>query len=206
MHKGFFITFEGPDGAGKSTQIKLLEEYLIKKGLSVVLTREPGGTRISEKIREIILDKEHVEMCDVTEALLYAASRAQHVHEVIKPALEADKVVICDRFIHSSLAYQGSGRQLGEDMVMAINSPAIDGIMPDLSFFVMLNENHVLSRLESSGKDLDRLEREQVDFFKRVNATYKKMAKESEKVLELDASDSIESIASQIKAAIDARL
>ena len=199
MQKGYFITFEGPDGAGKSTQIKLLETYLKEKGLEVVLTREPGGTRISEKIREIILNKTHTEMSDVTEALLYAASRAQHVHEVIKPALLAGKVVICDRFVHSSLAYQGNGRELGEDMVWAVNAPAVDGIMPDLSFFVMLDEKHVLSRLEASGKDLDRLEREKVDFFKRVNAAYHKMAVDSDRVLRLDASESIESIAAKIK-------
>lgn len=111
MDKGLFITLEGPDGSGKSTQIEYLREYFHGKGIETVLTREPGGTEIGEKLRDIILDKGNCEMCDMTEALLYAASRAQHVNQLIKPALEAGKVVVCDRFIDSSIAYQGYGRK-----------------------------------------------------------------------------------------------
>ena len=120
MDKGLFITLEGPDGSGKSTQIEYLREYFHGKGIETVLTREPGGTEIGEKLRDIILDKGNCEMCDMTEALLYAASRAQHVNQLIKPALEAGKVVVCDRFIDSSIAYQGYGRKLG-DAVRVIN-------------------------------------------------------------------------------------
>ena len=114
MSRGIFITLEGPDGAGKTTQIQMMKEYLEGLGKTVLLTREPGGTGISEKLREILLDKENAEMSDTTEMMIYAAARAQHVAERIRPALERGEVVICDRFVDSSVAYQGYGRGLGE--------------------------------------------------------------------------------------------
>ena len=138
MKKGLFITIEGPDGSGKSTQIEKLRVYLEKKGYKAILTREPGGTEISEKIRNIILDKNNKEMNNMTEALLYAASRAQHVAEVIKPALEMGETVICDRFIDSSIAYQGYGRGIGEP-VRVINEYAVAGCMPDITFLLKLD-------------------------------------------------------------------
>ncbi|MBQ5798030.1 MAG: dTMP kinase, partial [Firmicutes bacterium] len=125
--RGLFITFEGPDGSGKTTQIHLLKEWLEAKGYQCVLSREPGGTIISEKIREIILDKEHKEMDSRAEALLYAAARAQHVAQVIEPALAAGTMVICDRFTDSSMAYQAYGRGLG-DGVRVINEFATGGV------------------------------------------------------------------------------
>ena len=125
MNRGYFITFEGGDGSGKSTQIGILRDSLIATGYDVVLTREPGGTAISEKIRELILDPENGEMDDMTEAFLYAAARAQLVRQLIKPALEEGKVVICDRFVDSSIAYQAYGRGLG-DAVGVINTYAVD--------------------------------------------------------------------------------
>jgi len=158
--KGLFITFEGNDGAGKSTQIRFLAEYLRTLGLDVLTTREPGGCEISEKIREILLDVTNAGMVAKTEALLYAAARAQHVAEVIVPALESGKIVICDRFIHSSLAYQGYGRKLGYDAIMDINRFACGSCMPDKTFFLQItaeaafkrmNENKVHDRLESEG-------------------------------------------------------
>ena len=137
--KGLFITVEGTDGAGKSTQIQLLTDYLKSKGRNVILKREPGGTEISEKIRELILDVNNKEMSDVAEALLYAASRAQLVQQVIKPALVKGEVVICDRFVDSSIVYQGIARGLGKNMVEEINRFAIDGIMPDITLFFDLS-------------------------------------------------------------------
>lgn len=133
---GQFITLEGPDGSGKSTIIKLLGEYLEEKGIDFIMTREPGGTPIGEEIRDIILDNKNTNMGPETEALLYAASRGgQHVHEKIIPALEKDKLVLCDRFVLSSLAYQGVGRQLGIKEVKMINDFALKGIYPDLILF-----------------------------------------------------------------------
>ena len=135
MSNGYFISFEGVDGSGKSTQISKLKEYLEAGGYEVVLSREPGGNDIGEQIRSVILDPNNQGMTAVTEALLYAASRAQHVHDVIAPAVEAGKVVICDRFVDSSIAYQQYGRKLGE-CVRIINGYAIDGCMPDLTFLL----------------------------------------------------------------------
>ena len=136
--KGTFITIEGTDGTGKSTQIALLAEFLRQKGLPVVLTREPGGTPIGEKIRQILLDVENGDMTPSTEALLYAASRAQHVSQTIRPALEAGAVVICDRFYDSSVVYQAYGRGLGEAMVQSINQWALDGLEPDCTLLFTL--------------------------------------------------------------------
>lgn len=199
MGKGLFITFEGLDGAGKSTQIQRAKEIFAQKGYDVVITREPGGTEISEKIRNIILDNNNDEMGFVTEALLYAASRAQHVFEKIKPALEEGKVVICDRYVHSSIAYQGYGRQLGAERVMEINQHAIDGIMPDLSFFILLPTEKALERLMNSQRELDRLEVEEVDFFKRIEAGYNEIADTYDNIVKIDASKSVDEISEQIE-------
>lgn len=203
MKKGLFITFEGLDGAGKSTQIQKVRDIFEQKGYEVVLTREPGGTAISEKIRKIILDNENDEMSYVTEALLYAASRAQHVHEKIKPALNEGKVVICDRYVHSSIAYQGYGRGLGPEKVMDINSPAIDGILPDISFFILLPTDKAMERLKNSNKELDRLEVEEIDFFEKIAEGYNCIADDYEGVIKIDASKTVDEIAKQIALWID---
>ena len=129
--RGLFITFEGVDGCGKSTQMSLLSEYLSEKGIDAVLTREPGGCPISEKIREILLSKESGEMTDYTEAMLYAAARVQHIDEIILPSVQNGSVVLCDRYIDSSVAYQAYGRGLGLDTVMQINRYAAEKCMPD---------------------------------------------------------------------------
>ncbi|MDO5440979.1 MAG: dTMP kinase [Bacillota bacterium] len=173
MSKGLFITFEGTDGCGKSTQLQLLSEYLKQQGFDVVLTREPGGTQISEKIRDIILDPNNKEESEVTEALLYAASRAQHVAEKIKPALESGKIVLCDRFMDSSIAYQAYARGLGED-VIAINMFAIQGCSPDVTFFLDLDPRIGQERQVARGK-LDRLEQEGLAFQEKVYAGYKEL-------------------------------
>lgn len=173
MSKGLFITMEGPDGSGKSTQIQYMKEYFEANHIPCLFTREPGGTPISEKLRSIILDKENAEMCDMAEALLYAASRAQHVEELIKPALEAGTVVVCDRFIDSSIAYQGYGRELG-DAVRVINEYAICGCMPDVTFLMELDPSIGKSRINADVQD--RLELEKIEFHNRVFEGYKEIA------------------------------
>ena len=139
IQKGVFITFEGPEGAGKTTVIKELYKRMEEQGLKVILTREPGGIRIAEKIREIILDNDHQEMDAKTEALLYAAARRQHLVEKVVPALQDGMIVLCDRFVDSSLAYQGHARGLGIDEVLSINEFAIGDTMPDLTVFFDIN-------------------------------------------------------------------
>ena len=136
--KGIFITIEGPDGAGKTTQRELLKEYLEKKGYDVLITRDPGGNPISEAIREVILNKDFTEMGYMTELLLYASARAQLVKENIKPALDAGQAVIADRFVDSSAVYQGIGRGLGVDTVYKVNEFALQGIMPDMTFLMSI--------------------------------------------------------------------
>ena len=196
MMKGLFISFEGPDGSGKSTQINKLSEFFKSKGYEVVLTREPGGTPISEKIRTIILDKENKEMVPMTEALLYAASRAQHVSQVIKPALAAGKVVICDRFVDSSMAYQGYGRGLG-DSVWEINKYAVDGTMPDITFLFKLDPSIGLARTQRR-ENQDRLEQEKIDFHDRLFEGYLELEKKHDRIVGIDASKSIDEITREI--------
>ena len=174
MKRGLFITLEGPDGSGKSTQIEFLKAYFQERNLPCVFTREPGGTAIGEKLRNIILDKENQEMCDMAEALLYAAARAQHVQQLIRPALEAGKIVVCDRFIDSSIAYQGYGRNLG-DVVRIINELAVDGCMPDVTFLMELSPEIGKSRISEDNQD--RLEQEKLEFHDKVYAGYKEVAK-----------------------------
>ncbi len=179
---GLFITFEGADGCGKSTQLRLLAEYLEENGAEVVRTREPGGSFVAEKIRAILLDNENAEMDAMTEALLYAAARAEHVRRVIKPALQAGKVVLCDRFIHSSLAYQGYGRELGVPLVRRINEPAIDGCMPDITVFINVPPDRAFSRMNEH-KQHDRLESESLSFHERVFEGFTELSRESGMIL-----------------------
>lgn len=159
-----FVSFEGCEGVGKSTQLRLLKEYLEKTGQRAVYVREPGSTEISEQIRKVILDTANTAMTDMTEALLYAASRAQLVREVIKPALSRGELVICDRYVDSSVAYQGYGRKMGADLIKQINAPAIDGCMPDLTIFIDLSPEHSWRTYRTE----DRLEQESNEFFARV--------------------------------------
>lgn len=196
MKRGLFISIEGPDGSGKSTQIKLLEDFLNENGMEAILTREPGGTVISEKIRQIILDKEHIEMDPMTEALLYAASRAQHVTEVIKPALQAGKTVICDRFVDSSIAYQGYGRHLG-DAVRIINEYAVAGCMPDITFLLKVEPSVGKKRIKE--EEQDRLEIEQLDFHNAVFEGYLELEKKyKDRIIGIDATKNIEEISNEI--------
>ena len=165
-----FISFEGCEGVGKSTQLNLLKEYLLKTRQPAIYVREPGSTEISEKIRALILDKQNGAMTDMTEALLYAASRAQLVREVIKPALAEGKLVICDRYVDSSVAYQGYGRELGADAVRKLNAYAVDGCMPDVTVFIDLSPKNAWRY----GRQADRLEQESDAFFERVYDGFKR--------------------------------
>ena len=196
MSKGLFITFEGGDGSGKSTQIEKLKDYLEDKGFRVILTREPGGTKISEDIREIILDSRNTEMSDMTETLLYAAARAQLVEQVIRPAVERGDMVICDRFVDSSMAYQAYDRGLG-DIVWDINKNAIGDCMPDLTILLRLDPEAGMGRI--SGRKQDRIELSSSDFHRRVYEGYLALEKRfPDRIKGIDASRGIEEISEEI--------
>lgn len=186
---GFFISFEGPDGAGKSTVIQELMQPLASvTGRQIVVTREPGGSAIAEKIRQIILDVNNQEMDDWTEALLFAASRRQHLVEVIEPALAADKIVLCDRFVDSSVAYQGGGHKLGTDQVAALNDFAIQGHYPDLTLYLDVPVTVGLQRVQKLGAGFDRLEGQKLAFHQRVRATYQTLlAANPQRMIAVDA-------------------
>lgn len=191
-----FITFEGPDGSGKSTIIQKVYDYLIENNYDVIKTREPGGSPIAEKIRNLILDTENTEMGYRTEALLYAASRAQHVEETILPALNENKIVLCDRFLISSLAYQGVGRNLGIENVRKINEFAINGVFPDFVLFFDVDPITTLKR-KSSLDTADRLEKEGNNFHERVYNGYKEILNSEKNIEIIDATQSVEDVFSQ---------
>ncbi len=191
-----FITFEGPDGSGKSTIIQKVYDYLIENNYDVIKTREPGGSPIAEKIRNLILDTENTEMGYRTEALLYAASRAQHVEETILPALKENKIVLCDRFLISSLAYQGVGRDLGIENVRKINEFAINGVFPDFVLFFDVDPITTLKR-KSSLDTADRLEKEGNNFHERVYNGYKEILNSEKNIEIIDATQSVEDVFSQ---------
>ena len=203
MPRGRFITLEGSDGCGKSTQIALLKDWLAARGYEVVLTREPGGCPISERIREIILSLDSKGMSDACEALLYAASRVEHVREVIEPALKRGKIVICDRFFDSSLAYQAYGRELGEGFIRQINEPALRRATPDLTLLLEVDRAAARRRMES-GRSLDRLEIEKEDFFARVQAGYERLAEaEPRRIARIDAGRPIDEVFESVRTAVE---
>ena len=196
-----FITFDGLDGSGKSTQAELLRSRLEADGLEVISTREPGGTELGEKIRELVLHGG-----DVTpwaEALLYAAARAQHVEIVIRPALERGASVICDRYLDSSVAYQGVGRELGLDRVLDLNLAAVGGLLPDRTFLLALDVAEIGSRLD---REHDRLERESEDFHARAAAGYRELAvRFPERIVVLDAKRPADDLAEEVYGALRVR-
>ena len=193
MANGVFITFEGPEGAGKTTVILEINKRLQAQGKHTVLTREPGGIRIAEKIRTIILDNDHHEMDGRTEALLYAAARRQHLTEKVMPALEEGAIVLCDRFVDSSLAYQGYARGLGIDEVLAINDFAIDGRMPDHTIYFDISPEEGLARIAANGeREQNRLDQEALQFHKDVCEGYRLVRNRfPERITSVDASASI---------------
>ncbi|MBM7694802.1 dTMP kinase [Peribacillus deserti] len=173
MNHGMFITFEGPEGAGKTTVLGMLREYLEEQGFKVLLTREPGGIPIAEQIREVILSTLNTKMDPRTEALLYAAARRQHLVEKVIPALEKGCIVLCDRFIDSSLAYQGYARGLGINEVSTINEFAIEGLWPDATFYYDIDPEVGLKRISSnSGREVNRLDSENLEFHHKVKEGY----------------------------------
>jgi len=175
--KGVLITFEGVEGSGKTTQMNMLHAHLIRMKVDVVATHEPGGTRLGEEIRRILLNPSFREMHPLTETVLYAADRAQHVYEVIKPALEAGKVVLCDRYLDSSLAYQGVARGVGLEGVRNLNEWITDDLYPDLTFLLEIPFRVGLKRLEKRNKAMDRMEGQPESFHQQVQEAYRTLAK-----------------------------
>lgn len=202
MEKGLFISMEGPDGSGKSTQIELLKQYFEETGKEVIITREPGGNRISEAIREIILNKDFTEMSPTTEMLLYASARAQLISEVIAPAIDSGKMVISDRFVDSSLVYQGLARGLGVENVYEVNKHAIGDYMPDITFMFDLPAEVGLSRKKDQ-KELDRMELEGLEFHKKVAEGYREMAQRfPERITVIDATLPVQDICAIVRAEV----
>lgn len=204
--KGYFISMEGLDGCGKTTQSDAVEAALRDFGYQVVHTREPGGCPISEKIRSLLLDASNVGMSGITEALLYAASRAQHVHQVIKPAVTQGKIVLCDRFVDSSIAFQGGGRELGVDLIQEINRPAVADCLPDTTVFLKLDHKTVLSRRKNASIP-DRIESEDASFHARVEQAYGVLIqRDPERFITVDANETPEKITEKILSALFDRL
>lgn len=194
MQKGIFITFEGPDGCGKTTVCKKICEQLTAEGYDVVHTREPGGVGIAEEIRDVILNPKNTAMDARTEALLYAASRRQHLVEKVIPAINEGKIVVCERFVDSSLAYQGYGRQIGFEQVLAINEFAIDGLFPDLTIYLDIEEEAGLARIKNRAFK-DRLDVESLAFHHRVNEGYQKVLESfKDRITVVDAAMPLEDV------------
>lgn len=192
--KGYFITLEGPDGSGKTTVANAVTERLTQAGIEVVHTREPGGIEIAEEIRKIILDPKNTTMDAKTEALLYAASRRQHLVERVLPAVNAGKTVICERFVDSSLAYQGYGRRIGLDEVLSINLFAIDDIFPDMTIYLDVNEQVGIDRLKDRSFK-DRLDQESIEFHHRVKDGYKEvLSRFKDRISIVDASQELDKV------------
>ena len=194
MGRGKFITFEGCDGCGKSTQLRLLSKYLTDNGIAHIFTREPGGGKISEAIRDILLNGKNMEMTDECEALLYSASRVQHLSDRVEPALDEGKLVICDRYVDSSFAYQAYARGLGLDFIRKINAFALEKYLPDVTIFIDLTPEAAFKRKHGADEN-DRLEKAGMEFHKRVYEGYKAVAAaEPERVMCVDGTQTPQEI------------
>ncbi|WP_080831678.1 dTMP kinase [Cohnella massiliensis] len=208
MSKGKFITIEGGEGSGKTTLIGRLADRIKEKGYEAVTTREPGGSPIAEAIRNVILERSHTKMDGRTEALLYAASRRQHLVEIVVPAIERGAVVLCDRFIDSSLAYQGHARGLGMEAVWEINRFAVDDCMPDLTLFLDLEPEAGLARIEANAlREVNRLDLEGLAFHRKVREGYLEVAgRFPERIVTIDAMRSPEFVLEDAWRYLEARL
>jgi dTMP kinase len=202
-----FITMEGMDGCGKTTQRNALLEHLRMLGWDVQVTREPGGDKIAEKIRHLVLDPANKGMFDETEAYLYAASRAQNVRALIRPALMQGRAVVCDRFVDSSIAYQGGGRKLGSSLVAEINRLAVGDTLPDITVYLRMNPETALAR-RLNASEPDRMESEKNSFFDRTYQAYETLYGQDgmERVIAVDASQSIDAVTRDMLAAVDEKL
>ena len=205
---GLFITLEGGEGAGKTTIANAVIEKLSTLGIETVYTREPGGIKIAEKIREVILNPDHTEMDCRTEALLYAAARRQHLVEKVKPAMDEGRIVVCDRFVDSSIVYQGYARGIGMDEVREINQFAIEGFMPDLTIFFDIKPEIGLARIAANdSREVNRLDLEGLAFHELVYEGYKKQAKMNpERIVSVDATKSVETLTDEVCALILSKL
>ncbi|MBA8896946.1 dTMP kinase [Clostridium saccharobutylicum] len=208
MTKGLFIVFEGGEGTGKTTAIEAIYNWLIENNFKCIKTREPGGIKISEEIRQVILNKNNTAMDGRTEALLYAAARRQHLVEKVIPALQNETIVLCDRFIDSSLAYQGYARGLGIEEVMSINKFAIGEYMPDISILFDLDPKIGLERISSSNqREINRLDLEKLDFHENVRVGYNIVYENNKhRIIKIDASKSKENVISDIKKILKAKI
>lgn len=206
MDRGLFITFEGIDGSGKSTQFNMLKEYLEQKGVDYIVVREPGGTTIGEKIREILLNKKNDKMVSRAELLLFEAARAQIVEEKIKPSLEAGTTVLCDRFFDSTIAYQGYARDLGLDRVMDLNMYATDGLEPDVTFLINVTPEEALRRRGVRGEADDRMEALGMGFQAKVANGYLGAAKRYSRIKVIDGHRTPDEIFEDIKSSYEALL
>lgn len=201
--RGLFISFEGNDGSGKSSALEAVKKELLEKGYNVLYTREPGGSPIAEKIRELILDKTNIGMDNKTEALLYAASRREHVTKTILPALNEGKIILCDRFLDSSLAYQGYSRGLGIDNIYEMNQFATEGLLPDLTILVCVRPEIGMSRIKKDARDMDRLELEKMTFHENVYAGYTKVSEQfKERIVVINGEKSKEEVLADVKKVI----
>ncbi len=202
--KGFFISFEGTEGSGKTSIIRQVAKHFSQSGIKVLVTREPGGIRIAEKIRDILLDKSHTEMDARTEALLFAASRRQHLVEKILPAIENQELVLCDRFVDSSLVYQGIARNLGIEEVYAINRFAIGDVLPDLTLFIDVRPEVGLARVfKTPNREINRLDLEKQEFHKTIYAGYLELIERYPgRIKQIAGEDSIEVVSGRVIAAI----
>ncbi len=198
MKNGIIISFEGPDGAGKTTVLENVLPALQEKGYDIVTTREPGGVEIAERIRDVILDVKHVAMDSKTELLLYMAARRQHYVEKVLPALEAGKVVLIDRFIDSSIAYQGAGRGLDKDIIARLNDFATDGRKPELTLYFDVESEIGLARIaKNADREVNRLDLEKLDMHKRVREGYLALAEQEERIVTIDASQKLDDVVSE---------
>jgi dTMP kinase len=196
-----FVSFEGLDGSGKTTQAELLGARLESDGEDVVSTREPGGTALGEALRDLVLHGGHV--APWAEALIYAAARAQHVDEVIRPSLRRGKAVVCDRYVDSSAAYQGGGRELGVERVLELNLMAVNGLMPETTFLLDITAEDAVARLDS---DRDRIEREDLEFHERARSAYRELASRfPERIVELDGARPPGELAEEVYGALRRR-